>query len=295
MAAIDNLFSQGIQLGMLEFPNLIMEKALEYVSAPVIGFGAYFRLGIHLEEPLGNRDPFDPHGLQGISQQGTSGIHQLVGMETRMSPPGEVIPGQPLGHETGFPGADMLIGNQNIAGPGGIPELIEQQVSLINLSAGGKGPVAADPLTAHARAFHNTRVCISPGRCEPPEPGQSRRQYMQDSQNTIARLFCGTGRSPDPEGADIHGNLIVNDSGDNIPGDYDPGIRTGCIRIIIDMVPDQGGPSRHSIDIQKQKGAGRSNGKTFKIMVRSVLLDMVDTGQTSPPPRPLSQSLPFFS
>ncbi|MFO7892758.1 MAG: inositol-3-phosphate synthase, partial [Longimicrobiales bacterium] len=105
-----------------------VEESLEDLGALVIGTLAHLGLGLHLKEPVLDGLSLDHDSVEGITEQGASSGQELSGREPGAAPAGQVLPHNPLGHETHFPRPHVLVGTDDVAHLGGVDDLLEQQV-----------------------------------------------------------------------------------------------------------------------------------------------------------------------
>lgn len=75
---------------------------------------------------------------------------------------------------------------------------------------------------------------------------------MEQTHDTVTRVFLRTRRGPNAEGADIDFHFAVYRIRHYLPGDNHPGVRTELTRFVLDMVPNQAAAAGYRFDIQKQ-------------------------------------------
>jgi hypothetical protein len=74
------------------------------------------------------------------------------------------------------------LGHKDVAHPGVLDELAQQQIGLIHAATRGKRPVGAHAFAGHALGVHDARIGVAARRNQPPQPRQRRRQNVKDAQ-----------------------------------------------------------------------------------------------------------------
>ncbi len=100
---------------------------------------------------------------------------------------GQVFARDPLRHEAHLPRADVLVGDQHVAGLGRVDNLAQQQVGLVDAAAGGKGPVGAHAFGLHVLALLglDAGVGVAARGDQPPQPRQRRAEHMNHGEDAV--------------------------------------------------------------------------------------------------------------
>src|SRR5438093_7370905 len=98
--------------------------------------------------------------MQRMAEQCTTRGPKLFRPKFRRSAPGQVLPRDPLGHETHPPGANVLVGAKDVAHSGVRSELMEEQICLVHTPACCKRPIRSHAFTRHALSFYNAGIGV---------------------------------------------------------------------------------------------------------------------------------------
>lgn len=204
----------------------MFKKVVEDLSSPVVGFGADFGLLIDFEEPGADRPAFDHDRAGVVAKQRTAGSAHLGGGKFCAPAACKVFTGDPLGHEAGFPGSDVLIRDQSVADARSRDDLVEQHVGMIDPATSRKRPVRTDAFRGHAFGLDNAGVGMAARSHQPPKPSERGRQDVEHSDDPVGRVLGGARRSADADAADIDIDGSFNHGRNNVAGNNHAGIRT---------------------------------------------------------------------
>lgn len=68
-AAGDDFLSSRVEIGVLEFSQLLVEELREDLGTCVVPFVAHFGLGVHLKEPAGDHVSLDLQAEEGVAKE----------------------------------------------------------------------------------------------------------------------------------------------------------------------------------------------------------------------------------
>ena len=275
-ATVDNGPTRGVEIRVKESPEFMTEEGRKNFGTLIVGLFADLGLFVHVEEPVSNDAAFHEDGGGQITEKGAAGWMEILGSEFSPPAPSDIFAGDPLRHEADLPSPDVLVGHEKVFHLGGIDDLLQQKVGLIDLATGGEGPVGTDSLGAHAPSVNDTGVGVAAGRDESPEPGQGGWQEVKKTKDAVGGFFAGAGRTAHPEAADINLDGLVEDAGNYAPWNDDAGVGARLTGGILNMFPDEGGGAGLGLDIQKEDFFGRIDGQLFQMGIGTVFPDVVD-------------------
>ena len=195
------------------------------------------------------------HIDEGVTEERAAGGRQVLRLHLAVVP-GQVLAGDPFAHEPDVVRADVLVRDQDVQRLRAAHDLLQQQVGLGHAEARGEGPVGSDALALHpAAAVDDARVLEAARGHEPPQPGQGRRNDVQQAHNAVIRLVRRGRRHAHTEAPDIDGHRLPgHDVLDHIPRDNDARVRAGLAVGILHVLPDEAGRAGHAVHVEEQQG-----------------------------------------
>lgn len=106
------------EVRLVIFGEASSEERFQDGGACVVPSFAYFWLCLDLQEPRWCCPTLDVKLHRGETEERAAGGPELVWLELGTSPTREILPGDPLRHETHAPGANVLVRDEDVTGSG---------------------------------------------------------------------------------------------------------------------------------------------------------------------------------
>ena len=115
-ASLNDPLAQRVELRNQELLQLAREKLAPLARALFVDIHATLDLLLDAKKDAGNHGAFDAQLIGNVAEQREERLAHLFAAKLGAAAAGQVLAGNPLRHEAHLPRADVLVGNQHIAG-----------------------------------------------------------------------------------------------------------------------------------------------------------------------------------